>query len=183
LVSEDEFRTFISMLQFQDGVVRLGTDRYCLAEARWFAELQQDIERIVGPDGAFVLMDEAAKSGSRPDDDSSYHAFFSGMSFEQRVELALKFSVIQGWGPMEITEISANPPRVVIKATNPYHQDLYQGKADGPRCYPLSGMASLIESHARLDGIDVTLKVAETKCKAKGDPYCEYVFEPEDKEE
>jgi hypothetical protein len=180
LVSEDEFKLLISMLQFQDGVVSIGNDRYLLAEAQWFAELQQDIEQIVGPDGAFVLMDEASKAGSRPDDDASYHAFFSGMPFEERVALAVKFSTIQGWGPMEVTEISSNPLRVVIKATNPYHKELYKGQADGPRCLPLSGMAILIESHARLDGINVTLKVTETQCTAKGDPYCEYVIEPED---
>ncbi len=176
---QDEFKNYLTMLQYAGGVLRsMGADRYMLASTSWLTDLQQEIENIIGPDGAYAVFETASKSGGQSaSEGASFAALFAGMPLEERVKLVLKYGQLQGWGPHELVEYSPDPFKVVVRSPRPYIGNAYEGKADGPRCYYQVGLANVIQALANMDKRDLTLQFTETKCVAKGDPFCEYTFE------
>ena len=97
---QDEFKNYLSMLQHANGVLRsMGTDRYMLASTTWLTDLQQEIENIIGPDGAYAVFESASRSGGQSaSSGASFAALFAGMPLEERVKLVLKYGQFQGWG-------------------------------------------------------------------------------------
>ncbi|MFX1475776.1 MAG: hypothetical protein ACFFCO_09930 [Promethearchaeota archaeon] len=176
---QEEFKNFLSTFQYKDGELRqMSSDRYMLASTTWLTDLQQEIENIIGPDGAYAVFETASKSGGQTTSEGpTFAALFAGMSLEERVKFIMKYGQFQGWGPHEVVEYSSDPFRVVVRSPRPYIGKAYKGKADGPRCYYQVGLTNVIQALANIDKRALTLQFTETKCVAKGDPYCEYVFE------
>ncbi len=172
---EELFKDFILQLKIkEDGLVYFRDNRSVLLSVPWFTTMQRELEGIIGADGAFVLIESAAKRwASRAVND--YAPLVKGKPFEEKIKFVLQMHSITGWGNWELAEFSSNPLQIIIKETRPYHEDAYGGKADGPRCYYQSGLVALIEELAKLEGLPPT-KGTETKCMAQGDPYCEFVF-------
>lgn len=85
-----------------------------------------------------------------------------------------------GWGRWRIIELKPGK-RLVIKSYNPYEATWYRrvfGKSNGPKCYMLRGVAASIMDLAYTKEEEwgqFKFISDETKCIAKGDPYCEFV--------
>jgi len=85
-----------------------------------------------------------------------------------------------GWAKWKITDITPGQ-RSVIRADEGYEAELFKvqyGKADHPVCYMLCAVASALNDLSYgteyPTGI-YTFDTVETKCRAMGDPYCEFV--------
>ena len=180
MLSDTEVSMFFSMLQANNNKVYLGYTRYMITEVSLLTDLQQEIESVVGSDGAAALFyhasTEAAKASS---EEVGFAQFFAGMSFKQRIDFVLKISQFHGWGVYAITEFNEEPFRCVIVNKQTYVRDVYGGKADGSRCHYSLGLKDVFEAFAKMGDFELKLQMNETKCKAKGDPHCEWVVEPE----
>ncbi len=180
MLSENELNMFFSMLQTRNNNVYMGPTRYMLTESSLLLDLQQEIEAVVGSDGAFALFYHASKeAGKAAAEDTGFTQLFTGMPFTEHIGFVLKISQFQGWGLYEINEFREDPFRLVIRNKHTYIRDVYGGKADGPRCYYTSGLVDVFEAFVKMGNRDLKLQITETKCKAKGDPHCEWVIEPE----
>jgi hypothetical protein len=67
----------------------------------------------------------------------------------------------------------------VVTNKSTYVRDAYGGKADGPRCYYAYSLVDIVGAFVKMKQPDLTLQITETKCIAQGNPYCEWVIEPE----
>ncbi len=85
-----------------------------------------------------------------------------------------------GWVKWEIVDINPGK-KAVFRAYSGYEAELYMkeyGNSKRPVCYMLQGVASTLNDLSFGDtypsGI-YTFDTVETKCRAKGDSYCEFV--------
>lgn len=180
LLSENEVNMFFSMLQTKNDNIYITTTRYMFTEISLLLELQQEIEAVVGSDGAFALFYHASKEAAKETaQDESFAQMFTGMPFTEQIGFILRIAQFQGWGPYEIAEFREDPFRLVLTNKSTYVRDAYGGKADGPRCYYASSLVDIIDAFVKMAKLDLTLQITETKCKAQGNPHCEWVIEPE----
>ncbi|MFX1474433.1 MAG: V4R domain-containing protein [Promethearchaeota archaeon] len=173
---EHHLQKIMAEFQIRDGLLLYRNQRQVMVNCSWFAALQAGLESTLGDIGAASLISSAAKTwGTRMLGD--FKPLVKGMPFEETVKFVLQIYNIAGWGPAELQEFSTNPPRIVLKKTEPYFENGYNGSADGPRCYLYLGVTRIIEGLAKAEGFP-ELETTETKCIAKGDPHCEFVLEP-----
>lgn len=92
------------------------------------------------------------------------------------VEVAVAF----GWGDLKVHKLIPNK-ELVIRASNSYEADGYlkdYGRADSARCFMLRGVIGafmdLLYGESYPEGC-FTFLAEETLCRAKGDPYCEFI--------
>ncbi|MFX1474436.1 MAG: hypothetical protein ACFFCO_03015 [Promethearchaeota archaeon] len=180
MLSENEVNMFFSMLQIKNNNIHMGVTRYMITEITLLTDLQQEIEAVVGSDGAAALFYHASTEAAKDStEEAGVDLMFKGMPFKEQLGFLLKITQFHGWGVGEIKEFSENPFRCVLVNKQTYIGDVYEGKADGPRCYYTSGLLDIFEFFAKMNEIDLKLQMTETKCKAKGDSYCEWIIEPE----
>ncbi len=172
----DMFQFIKGDLSNKDGALMMQGERFILVPVGFISYLQKGIENIAGPDGTYVMMTEAAQMSGR-DVSQTVLALAQGLPFEQQVQLFLRMNSAIGWGKYEVEELTMEPFKLVVKHINSYVGDVYEGKADGPRCFLSVGTKDLYESLLKAAGRDIKLKVTETLCVAKGDKHCQLTFE------
>ena len=83
------------------------------------------------------------------------------------------FAVARGWCVPELVEWDEQKPRLVVRMHDLFTCKPFAGQRKAPTGHLMRGvLAGIVEE---LTGASV--KVKETKCVAKGDPYCEFVVE------
>jgi hypothetical protein len=89
-------------------------------------------------------------------------------------------AVAFGWGDLDVRELIPNE-KLVIRATDGYEATGYlklHGPANSGKCYMLRGVSGafmdLLYAEDYPDGC-FTFLAEEPFCKAKGDPYCEFI--------
>ncbi len=139
------------------------------------AEIQKAAEEILGENGAAVIMYRAGfKHGYR-------HAgiYKNNFGLEQFDILDKHLSVTAAtgwWGKHEIVEKSLDPLKVVIRFYNSIAEE-WKG-SDRSVCHIWRGViAGILTFIAESMGKQVKIRCYESKCVAKGDPYCEIVAE------
>ena len=173
---EDHLQKVKTDFQIKEGLLIYRNQRQIMVSCPWFTAVQTELENTLGDMGAASLITGAARTwGTKMVE--MYKPQVSGMSFEEKVKYILQTFSIAGWGLAEVVEFSTSPPRIVIKKTEPYFEDMYNGAADGSRCYLYLGVMAIIEGFAKTENLP-ELETTETKCIAKGDPHCEFVLEP-----
>jgi predicted hydrocarbon binding protein len=173
---EEMYKEIVKQLSLKDDVLYLQNKRYMLQSAGWLAELQKGLEKIMGIDGAALLLEGATRRmGQRLL--ANYAPQIKGKSFKEKIEYVLQMHTLTGWGMWELEDFQQSPPKIVLKDIRSYLGNAYEGKAETPRCYLQSGLVAIIEELAQSEGL-TKLKGTETKCVAKSDPHCEFVFEP-----
>ena len=90
------------------------------------------------------------------------------------------FAMAFGWGDMEIKELIPEE-RLVIQVSESYEASGYlanYGSSKTGKCYMLRGVAAafmgLVYGEDYPDGC-FSFSAEETLCRAKGDPYCEFI--------
>ena len=132
-----------------------------------FVNLQKDAEKLLGFDGASVLLYETGKkAGMR------WINRFSkewGLKDKKFLEAVQEFYAELGWGKFRVEE--NNEEDLIVKVENSFIARGY-GNSDVPICHFLRGYnAGLAEA---LKGKDIDAE--EVKCAAKGDEFCEFVM-------
>lgn len=99
---------------------------------------------------------------------------------EDQVDCFVSIAVAFGWGNLTVRELIPDK-KLVIRAKDSYEAKGYLdrfGKSDTGKCYMLRGVAAafmdLVFGDAYPEGC-FQFTGTETRCQAKGDPYCEFV--------
>ncbi|KCZ71100.1 putative hydrocarbon binding protein (contains V4R domain) [Candidatus Methanoperedens nitroreducens] len=132
-----------------------------------FVNLQKDAEKILGLDGASVLLYEAGKkAGLR------WINRFSnewGLNDKKFIEAVQNFYAELGWGKFSVEENNKN--ELVVRVENSFIARGY-GNSEVAICHFLRGYnAGLAEV---LKGMDIDAE--EVRCASKGDDCCEFVM-------
>ena len=173
-MSEEQFRGYLSRLEFKDGEILLGGNRYMLMPVAWIRDVMMETENIMGVGGTFALFDTASRS-TTPAEETL--VAFKDLPFEHKIGAFLSISALTGFGKLEVIEINKDPFKIRIKNPSPVFGDAYEGKADSPRCYFNASILPYIEAIAKMDGINEPLKISEEQCKAMGASHCVMVIE------
>lgn len=132
-----------------------------------FVNFQKNAERILGYDGAAVLLYETGKKAGE-----KWINRFSkewGLNDKRFIEAVQNFYAELGWGKFDIKE--NNGKELIIRVDNSFIARGY-GKSEDAVCHFLRGYnAGLAEVLKRQD-----LEACETRCVAKGDECCEFVM-------
>ena len=96
-----------------------------------------------------------------------------GEDFEKLLKLGSVMFEQVGFGRVKIVEADALKGRVVIRVSDSFECELYKGQTSEPSSFFIKGMLKgYFDELIKRD-----VKVIETKCIAKGDPYCEFIIE------
>ncbi|MDI6810964.1 MAG: hypothetical protein QMD80_04715 [archaeon] len=130
-----------------------------------FARIQKDAEKILGVEGAVVLLYEAGKAAGKTWI-SRFHEGW-GLKGDEFVKAIEEFYAELGWG-----KFSIDIEHLTISIENSFIARGYgKGEAKKPVCHFLCGYnASLIT-----ELINKEVDIEEKKCMAKGDRYCEFI--------
>jgi predicted hydrocarbon binding protein len=132
-----------------------------------FVHLQKDAEKILGFDGASVLLYEAGKkAGLR------WINRFSkewGLKDKKFIEAVQNFYAELGWGRFSVEENNKNG--LVVRVENSFIARGY-GNSEAAVCHFLRGYNAGLAEVLKGKGIDAE----EVKCAAKGDDCCEFVM-------
>ncbi len=132
-----------------------------------FVHLQKDAEKIMGIDGAAVLLYEAGKkSGER-----WINRFRKewGLKDQKFIEAVQNFYAELGWGRFDVKE--DNGKELVVSVENSFIARGY-GKSGVAVCHFLRGYNAGLAEVLKGKGMDAE----ETRCAAKGDEFCEFVM-------
>ncbi len=101
-----------------------------------------------------------------------------GLKSDKLISLILNFADLGGWGKMTCASSQIRKGRAVYIVKDGAMASVYlrdYGKSKYPVCHVLRGAMAAGASaiHGKLD-----IDAVETKCLAKGDPYCEFLIKP-----
>jgi predicted hydrocarbon binding protein len=132
-----------------------------------FVNFQKNAERILGYDGAAVLLYETGKKAGE-----QWVRRFStewGLKDKKFIEAVQNFYSELGWGNFNIKE--NNGKELIIRVVNSFIARGY-GKSNAAVCHFLrgynAGLAEVLKGKY--------LEACETRCAAKGDKCCEFVM-------
>ncbi len=161
-------------ITYEDGILRQMGKRIVIVPFAWLINLQKEIENILGSDGAYVLIKNASyKAGIGVANE--INAFLKSKSLEEKIQFYLNIVNTAGWGKVTLVKINKDPLEVVLKYEHSYVEGHYQNESEG-KCYYISSVSAVIEEFMKFEGINYPLEAIETKCVAKGDPYCEFII-------
>jgi len=94
-----------------------------------------------------------------------------GLTDPAKVFLLISASLFNcvGFGKIEILKLTVRPPRARIRVYNSFECELGIGKGE-----PFSHLIRGVISGVLTELLDAEMQATETKCIAKGDPYCEF---------
>ena len=163
-----------SELDYKDGILTHKGARVVIVPFEWLVNLQKEIENIIGSDGAYVLIQKAGRKGGEGVA-ALIDKIFAGAPIEEKIRMYLQTATMTGWGKITLEKIELEPLEVKLKYEHSYVEGHYQNESEG-KCYYVSTVVSVIESLLKNKGFTGELVSEETKCVAKGDPYCEFVI-------
>lgn len=132
-----------------------------------FAAIQQRLKEILGESPAALILFEAGKGyGRRSIERLASEAKVDGKALLAKVE---KLKKAEGWGSISFGKfgLKAKAGLIVVEGS---FEALGHGSSTQPVCQFLRGYLSSVVSYVL--GEETVL--IETKCLAKGDPYCEF---------
>jgi len=141
---------------------------------REFVALVQKVaEEVLGAGGAATLMYRVGSQVAY--DFAKAQARIFGLKGFEILEKYLEIADVRGWwSKHEIVERSEEPLRVVVRFWHTMAEEW--GDVGRPVCHLWrGGLAGILKYIAESMGKKVEIRVRETACIAKGDPYCEMV--------
>ncbi len=132
-----------------------------------FVNFQKDSEKLLGFEGASVLLYETGKkAGSRWI--NRFHNEW-GLNDKEFIEAVRNFYAELGWGKFSVEENNKN--EIVVMVVNSFIAQGY-GYSDTPVCHFLRGYNAGLAEVLKGNNIDAE----ETECAAKGDSCCKFVM-------
>lgn len=174
-MNKEEFRTFLSQLEYREGQIFHGQRRLIINGADWLAGLQVEMENVIGEDGAFAIVDTLALRGSRQMGEM-YAERLKQLPLRQQLEAVLKMAPTFGWGVCSITEFNESPLSFKIRYDHSYVTGVMKDHSS-PKCYFLSTLTAILKALLEKSGATTgEMDYEETHCVAKGDPHCLFSF-------
>lgn len=132
-----------------------------------FVDLQKRVERLLCASAASVILHEAGREcGKRSIQRIAMEKALSGDALLKELS---RYKKEEKWGEFDFNEVNLEEASGVIRIKESFEAKRY-GASIGPVCHFLRGyLAGVL---AVIFGQDMSLE--ETKCKAKGDGYCEF---------
>ncbi len=172
-MSEEEFKAFISRFEFRDGAVMNGPDRHVLVHANYLVGIHREMEAVLGPDGAFaVIYNAAMRGGEFVADQLAKQA--GAAPLEQVIKMIHDIGTLIGWGKFTVIEFTEKPVLMRTRHDNSYITGLWGGASEG-KCLFVSAIVGIIIPLLKKAGLATDLEYEEYKCVAKGDPHCEFL--------
>jgi len=159
----------------EEGRLVLDNVPMIITTRRFIGLIQKIAEEVLGESGAATIMYRAGNQGG-------YHfaeaqaRIFNLKGFEI-LDKYLSIASVRGWwSRYEVVERSEEPLRVVVRFYNTIAEEW--GDVGRPVCHIWrGGLAGILRYMAESMGKKVDIRARETRCIAKGDPYCEIVAE------
>ncbi len=99
-----------------------------------------------------------------------------GLEGKALIDFMLGLGLSLGWGKFELVELDEERHMLTLRARELFECEIFREvRGEGPTSYFVKGH---ILGAAREIFNDEKLTVAETKCIASGDPYCEFQIKP-----
>ncbi len=157
------------------GRLMLGDVPMIITTREFLALIQKVAEEVLGEMGAATLMFRAGSQSAY--NFAEAQARLYGLKGFEILEKYLEMASVRGWwGKHEIVERSEEPLRVVVRFWNTIAEEW--GNVGRAVCHMWrGGLAGILKYIAKSAGKEVEIRVQETACIAKGDPYCEMVAE------
>ncbi len=179
-----------SRIREAKGIIPLFGVYLSIFSVQYYNKLSFDFERKMGPlraaEAESLLIAAAQECG---------YATFQGIrnswewdeivkpmieNNEDQIEGFISVAVAFGWGDLEVKELLPDK-KLVIRVGDSYEARGFlkdHGRANGSKCYMLRGVAGAFMD--LLYGEDYpagcfTFAAQEPLCRAKGDPYCEFI--------
>ncbi len=157
------------------GEITLLNRRYVLLSTDYFPfEITKDLEEIFGAAGDAVLY----KGGEKVGRDLYMH--YIDVAREYGIDIWDIISAVGwyfGWGIGDVIERGHDGGKYVIRVYSSFEADSFikrGAKVSKPVCHFMRGVLNGI-----VESVEVKkYNAEETKCRAKGDEFCEFVFNP-----
>ncbi|NNG01487.1 MAG: hypothetical protein HKM93_19020 [Desulfobacteraceae bacterium] len=179
-----------SRIRESKGIIPLFGVYLSIISVSYYNRLSFDLEKLMGPqrsaEAQQLLVHAAQECG---------YATFQGIrnswewaeivapmieTTEDQIKGFTAVAVAFGWGDLEVVDIIPRE-RLVIRVTDSYEARGYHaeyGTAPAGKCYMLRGVTGafmdLLYGGDYPDGC-LSFSAEETHCRAKGDPYCEFI--------
>ena len=167
-VKEPPVRGFM-MDEFAFPLYAFPSARLIILLGRDFQEMVRGLYREVGQTAA-VFLYHLAYSGGRFL--AEYLSEKLGLRGRELLAEALKIYQASGWGRVEIVECDLHKLRVVLRLYDSIECEAFRGSGEAASQFIRGHLSGLLSGLLRTD-----VRVMETKCIAKGDPYCEFYME------
>ena len=154
-------------LELKDGEIQLMKTNVNLIPTSLFCELQKSLINNRGFERAYNQIYNSAKLGSKKYNDS----FIQKHKFDDRRKILnwqIKIVTMAGWGQLEIAYVDLKKNEVIIKYDNSPFAAKY-GKSKYPVCIVPTGFTA----GGVASNLGVNIEGVETKCIARGDPFCQ----------
>ncbi|RLG49955.1 MAG: hypothetical protein DRO00_09390 [Thermoproteota archaeon] len=150
---------------FEQGV------RVIIISARFFVSIQRGIEDFFGEQAPAILYDSGIRAGSEAAKILIREWGSKDMDFLKQWSEFYSSKGI-GWFKVKEINVDSDRQRGYIRIEQSFIVEEY-GPSDRPVCDFMAGYIAGVLSEA----FGASFSCEETKCIAKGDPYCEFVFE------
>ncbi len=177
-----------SRIQEEKGIIPLFGVYLSMVSVQYYNTLSFDFEKRAANkvDASALLMKAAQECGY-----ATFHGILHSWEWdevvkpmvenpEDQIEGFASVAVAFGWGDLKVEELIPSE-KLVIRVNDSYEASGYldsYGTANSGKCYMLQGVAAafmdLVYGGDYPDGL-YQFNAVETCCKAKGDPYCEFV--------
>lgn len=157
---------FVSDAHYFPLVIR--DERVVLFRKEIYAGIFKDMRRKFGSAGEAFLYYEGFETGRRAYD--SYVRLAGTSSLEALVEVARAVNMTLGWGVIGDVQVNEKKKTARVRLYENFECELGEGCGKAYSQFYRGGIAGIF---TRIFMEEV--KVEETKCIAKGDPYCEFV--------
>lgn len=166
--------TLFSKLSYdENGRLLLGNVIVLIVPRRIFSTVQKSISDILGDGCAALVMYNAGYS-------IGYDVLSKVIEkFSNDIRSAFEFFITilttRGWGELKIVEFDTDKNTYRVQVRSSYGEDLKPSRR--AVCHFIRGLLTgSLQCLTDSRGKDVKLYSRETKCVAKGDPYCEFLI-------
>ena len=164
-----EMFKFAKFLNISDGEIKVWNIPMNIIPTFVLREWQKDTINEVGYKKAFEKIYKATKEGSKEYNQN----FIKKEGFKDKRQIInwqTRIVSMSGWGKIEIAKIDFEKNEYVA-----HFKEIPFAKTYGKTNYPVDFLVSGFIAGGFSASFNADLECIETKCIAKGDPYCEYV--------
>lgn len=163
-----ELFKYSKLLELNDGRLGLMGVNINIVPTSILADLQKGLIDSLGLEKAYQKTYESAKKGSL-EYNSKYIQKQGFVDKRKIIDWQAKIVTFAGWGNVEIAKIDFEKEEYYANFKNSPFPEVY-GKANHPIDFIVAGfIAGAFEA-----SLKKPLDCVEIKCRAKGDPYCEF---------
>ncbi len=170
-----DYFKFARLLDIKDGRIDLMQVPINIIPTSILTNFQKDLVGSLGLEEGYKKIYDVAKSGSYEYNKS----FMTKQGFKDKrvmLDWQIKIVTFSGWGNLQLSSVDLNNDLVTVKYDNSPFPKEY-----GPSKYPVDFIATGFTAGGVSANLGKDLDAYESKCMARGDPYCEIIAGPPDK--